>query len=202
MSQVNTTFRRWSRISGLEKSYSGQRGYSGLGSAGDILYGSVIDTGFGTTVDCSKWSSFLFNSGCWKYTFGSWGQMAALSPPPVLPMPPHAVGAGTSTVPAPYACQDGSLVTAATNCPEYSAALDTTIQQIEQENRQNILAGVQSLPDNPVPGVDCSTLWNMITDSSCWGFDPSGYVVPILIGLGAVIVFGMVGSGGSGSRRR
>jgi hypothetical protein len=38
-----------------------------------------------------------------------------------------AVGEGLSTVPVPYPCSDGSLATAAANCPAFSAAVDAVI---------------------------------------------------------------------------
>jgi hypothetical protein len=49
----------------------------GLGSAGDILYGSVIDTGLGTRVDCRDWGSYLLNTGCWKLSHSDWQSLGA-----------------------------------------------------------------------------------------------------------------------------
>jgi hypothetical protein len=48
--------------------------------------------------------------------------------------PPHvpAVSAGTSTAQVPYPCSDGSLATAATNCPAYNGAIDAVIAQQQQ----------------------------------------------------------------------
>jgi hypothetical protein len=98
----------------------------GLGIVGQPIHGSVIDTGAGTTADCNVGWQWALNSGCWKYSPSAWSQMAQFQTPPV-PVPPPAVSAGTSTVPAPYQCASGSMATAATNCPEYSAAVDASI---------------------------------------------------------------------------
>lgn len=98
----------------------------GMGSTADLPQ-SIFGGG---PVDCTKNFTWLVTPECWHYSTSAWEQVVAFQQPPSSVIkPPPAVGAGTSTVPAPYACSDGSLTTAATNCPEYSSAVDASIAQ-------------------------------------------------------------------------
>ncbi len=64
----------------------------GLGAAGAILAGSVIDTGFGTSADCSQLGPWLLNSSCWTNSLSQWKALAAgqfpLPPAPAVPPAP------------------------------------------------------------------------------------------------------------------
>ena len=86
---------------------------------------SLIARNLGVT-DCSKTLGWLLDAGCWGYSPSAWDQMSQFNQPPA-PMPSPAVAGALSTTPAPYQCASGSLVTAATNCPEYSAAIDAAL---------------------------------------------------------------------------
>lgn len=73
-----------------------------VGQSTSVSKPSVIYTGAGFTADCSNLGEYILNTGCWRYTLGSWQQMNAaatavgpLSSPPTVP----ATSFGTSTNP-------------------------------------------------------------------------------------------------------
>lgn len=129
----------------------------GLGaSKPSIIYAQI---GGGAT-DCSVFSEYVTNAQCWKYTPGAWDQMNQFgTPPSSVFKPPPAPDSALSTAPGgPYACSDGSMVTAATNCPEYSAALDAALAQGKILTNAALLDwyGTQAPVDEPPtsPGVN------------------------------------------------
>jgi hypothetical protein len=71
------------------------------------------------------------------------------TPPASLIKPPPAVDLGLSTNPVPYACSSGSLVTAAVNCPEYTAAVDAALAAGKVLTDQALLDWYGTQP--PVP---------------------------------------------------
>ena len=160
--------------------YRWRRGMGAIPTPGS----SLIDTGFGIKVDCSQLGPWLLNSGCWSYSPATWAQMAQLPEPPAPPAYP-AVGAGTSLVPAPYKCADGSMATSATNCPEYSGAIDAATAAQSAAQKAGALAFFQSLPDNPAgPPQPCNALQSMTTDadgnpvcSDSWWVWPAGILL-------------------------
>jgi hypothetical protein len=101
--------------------------------------------------------------------------------PPAVP----AVGAGLSPLPAPYPCSDGSLATAAANCPAYSAAVDSVIAQQQiawQAQNAATMADTQANLD-AIAAANPSTNW-------------------LLYGALAIGVVALVSMGGGGSARR
>jgi hypothetical protein len=154
-----------------------RRNRRGMGIVGQPIHGSVIDTGAGTTADCSVGWQWALNSGCWKYSPSAWDQMKAFGERPASVIkPPPAVDAGTSTVPAPYACSSGAMATAATNCPEYSAAVDAALKAGKDLTDQALLDWYASQPMVPDTG---SPNWLLYAG----------------IGLGVVFALGVVGGG-------
>lgn len=130
----------------------------GMGIAppgGSSFFGSI----FGGT-DCSNSLSWLFDAGCWGYSPSAWDQMSQFSQPPV-PVPAPAVSAGLSTTPAPYQCASGSLVTAATNCPEYTAAIDAALAAGVSETQAGNVAffGTQSYVGGTASSLSSTWLW-------------------------------------------
>jgi hypothetical protein len=121
----------------------------GLGCAA-----STIDTGFGIKVDCTNWSSWLLNSGCWQYRPSAWDQMCQFTVPP-SPVPPPAVDAGTSNVPAPYDCAATPL--ASPSCPGYDAAVSSALAAGETATQ---IKNQEWADQQPV--VQDSTSWTTI----------------------------------------
>jgi hypothetical protein len=114
-----------------------RRGMRGIGDPVSSSSPAVIDTGFGTSANCADWASWLINSGCWKYSVSAWQQMTGFAPPPT-PSAPPAVGAGTSSTPAPYACSGIDV----TNpyCPEFDAAVTAALKGGQDSTTQNLQA--------------------------------------------------------------
>jgi hypothetical protein len=156
------------------------RNRSGMGIVGQPIHGSVIDTGAGTTADCNVGWQWALNSGCWKYSPSAWSQMAQFAQPPSSVIaPPPAVDAGTSTVPAPYKCSSGAMETAATNCPEYSAAVDAS------------LAAGKALTDQAM--LDWYAVQSPVLDSSASG--STNWLLYAGIALAGVFALSVVGGG-------
>ncbi len=113
---------------------------------------SALPRYLGMQVDCSNplvWG--LFQWMCGQYSPEAWRQMRAFQGPPAPPAV-HAVGAGTSRVPVPYRCSDGSFATAASNCPEFLAAVtDVATEQAADER-----AALQEWAGEQVPVSDDS----------------------------------------------
>ncbi len=93
---------------------------------------------------CSaSWMNYLTASGCWNYSYGAWGQMAAL---PSIP---------ASVIAAP-AAPDSALVAPYVVTPDQAqAASDAAMAQTQQNVGQWVDANVS---DNPVPAVPCTWL--------------------------------------------
>jgi hypothetical protein len=111
----------------------------GLGCAA-----STVGSGF-ISSDCTSTIAWALDPRCWKYAPSAWNQMCQFTVPP-SPVPPPAVGAGTSTTPAPYDCAATPL--ASPSCPGYDAAVSaalaagetaTQIQNQEWANQQPIV---------------------------------------------------------------
>jgi hypothetical protein len=127
---------------------------------------------------------------------------------PILQPPGHpAVGAGLSPVAVPYPCSDGSLATAASNCPAYSAAVDASIadQQIAwQVQNAATLAETQANLDAINAANPPTCLFGTATQAadgtwSCGGL--SGIPTWLWIGLAGVAAFAFVSAGGGSPRR-
>ena len=124
--------------------------------------------------------------------------------PPAVP----AVGAGLSTTPAPYPCSDGSLATAATNCPAYSGAVDAVIaaqQAAWQAQNAATVADTQANLDAIAAANPPWCLSGTATQAddgtwACPALIPNipNWLLYGLLGLGA---FAMVASGGGSPRR-
>jgi hypothetical protein len=128
---------------------------------------------------------------------------------PILQPPPHpAVGAGLSPIPAPYPCSDGSLATAATNCPEYSAAIDASIadqQRSWQAQNAATMAQTQANLDQINAANPPFCLLGTATQAAdgSWAC-PSGLPsIPTWawFALAGVAAFAMVSAGGGSPRR-
>ena len=100
--------------------------------------GDVLNPTAGTALDCGFLAGGVFKPECWCLSFpalcpsADYAAAQALANPSVYapiqqPPAPPAVGQALSTLPMPYQCESGTYVTAATNCPEYTAALDASI---------------------------------------------------------------------------
>lgn len=154
----------------------GRKRRRGLGAAGDILYGSVIDTGAGTKVDCRDWGSYLLNTGCWQLSHDAWNQVGAaydaatyISPTVVPPAAPQTQPQMTGGVPW---TPDIALAQTKT---QQTAANQAWAAQVAA----NIAATQPQVPD-------CSGL-NAITNTSCWPVSP-GMMALILGGLAVVVL--------------
>lgn len=138
---------------------------------------SALPKYFGMTVDCSNplvWG--LFTYLCGQYSPEAWREMRAFQAPPA-PAGTPAVGAGTSTVPAPYACD------AAGNCPDYTAALTAAALQQSAASSENLQAWAAG--QSPVTDQSGGT------GLSTWAW----------VGLGLVGVLGLAALGGGSPRR-
>jgi hypothetical protein len=121
-------------------------GLRGLGLGDD----SALPRYLGMQVDCSNplvWG--LFQYMCGEYSPAAWRQMRAFAAPP-MPVPMPAVDAGTSKAMLPYRCSDGSYTTAATNCPEFLAAV--TAAATKQHEAES--SALSSWADEQVPVAD------------------------------------------------
>jgi hypothetical protein len=130
--------------------------------------------------------------------------ISPIKEPPAVP----AVGAGLSTTPAPYPCSDGSLATAATNCPAYSGAVDAVIaqQQIAWQAQNAATVGDTQANLDAIAAANppwCLSGTATQADDGTWSCPsliPSipNWLLYGLLGLGA---FAMVTSGGGSPRR-
>jgi hypothetical protein len=142
--------------------YVGPSALRGLGAAGDILYGSVIDTGLGTKVDCRDWVSYLLNTGCWQLSHDSWNQIGAAYDAATYPSTPIPVApaAPQTTV---QMTQSGAWM------PDQAIA--ATVAAQKQQNLDfftKVAAGIQA-SQNPPP--DCTQLTTLLTNpSACWNW--------------------------------
>lgn len=86
-----------------------------LGEPVNISNPSVIYTGAGTTADCSRFSQWLLNTGCWKYSPQAWNQMnaatIAVGPVPMPNVVPPPAVAYSTNPPAPSSAADASAQT-------------------------------------------------------------------------------------------
>jgi hypothetical protein len=122
---------------------------------------------------------------------------------PILQPPPVAAVAGAlSTTPAPYPCSDGSLATAATNCPAYSSAVDSVIAQQQvawQEQNAATMAQTQANLNaiNDANPPTCFLGTPTQADDGTWTCSGLGgiptWVWIAAVGIGA---FAIAGSGG------
>jgi hypothetical protein len=120
--------------------------------------------------------------------------------PPAVP----AVGAGLSPIPAPYPCSDGSLATAAANCPAYSAAIDSVIaQQQAAWDAQNMAtmkdtaANLSAINDANPPTCFFGTP-TQAADGT-WSCGSTNWL--LYGGIALLAVFGMTVMGGGSARR-
>ena len=115
----------------------------------------------GNAVDCDLWSNIL-NAVCWG---AAQGERPYLPSPPA-PLAPPAVGQALSTVPALYQCSDGSMATAATNCPDYTAAIDAALAAGEEATQANELDFFTNLAATlPNPATCSSTIISNVCNS-------------------------------------
>jgi hypothetical protein len=125
-----------------------------------------------------------------------------LQPPAVA-----AVGAGLSTQQVPYPCADGSLATAAANCPAYSGAVDAVIAQQQtawQAQNAATIAETQANLDAINAANPPFCLFGTATqaDDGSWSCGGLGAIPTwVWIGLAGVAAFAMVSAGGGSPRR-
>jgi hypothetical protein len=121
-----------------------------------------------------------------------------LQPPAVA-----AVGGALSTLPGgPYPCSDGSMATAATNCPAYSGAVDAVIAQQQtawQAQNAATIAETQANLDAINAANPPFCLFGTATQAddgtwSCGGL--AGIPTWVWFGLAGVAAFAMVRPGG------
>ena len=123
---------------------------SGLGAAGAILYGSQVDTGLGTSVDCSQFGNWMLNTACWQLSPASWASLKtanqATYPLPPMPAPPA----------APQTAEQ-----AATWTPDAALAQGMTTTQAQNMN----FFQTANIPSDPAP--DCTDPWTLFTNPTC-----------------------------------
>jgi hypothetical protein len=123
---------------------------SGLGAAGAILYGSQVDTGLGTSVDCSQFGNWMLNTACWQLSPGSWAALKtanqATYPLPPMPAPPA----------APQTAEQ-----AATWTPDAALAQGMTTTQAQNMN----FFQTANIPSDPAP--DCGDPWTAFVNPTC-----------------------------------
>ena len=151
----------------------GRRRKRGLGAAGDILYGSVIDTGLGTKVDCRDWGSFLLNTGCWVMSHDAWNQVGAAYdaatylPPPVVPPAAPQIQA-QMTGAAPYT-------------PDIALAQTKQAQTVANQ------AWAAQVAANVAATQPTCSGWNALTNTACWPVSPTTMAM-IAAGILAVVL--------------
>jgi hypothetical protein len=87
----------------------------------------------GPQTDCSSATNWALAPACWSMSPSAWKQSEALTGGAAIPPPPPAVDMGTSTLPAPYACQADA--TSSPSCPGYTAAINASIAQQTAANQ-------------------------------------------------------------------
>lgn len=155
------------------------------------------------TIWCSDAWKWPLNPACWGYSPSAWAQMAqfrAQAPKADSIKPPPAVDAGTSTVPAPYQCAAGEMATAATNCPEYTAAVDAALAQGKQLTDQALLDWFKEQPIVPDAKPMCFVGTPVMAPDGSWSCDSSAGSSNWLLwgglAVGAVFAISMLGGGG------
>ena len=120
--------------------------------------------------------------------------------PPAVP----AVGAGLSPIPAPYPCSDGSLATAAANCPAYSAAIDSVIAQQQAAWDAQNMATMKDTAANlsAINDANPPTCFFGTPTQAADGTWSCGSTNWLLYGALAIGVVALVSMGGGGSARR
>ena len=127
---------------------------------------------------------------------------------PILQPPAVGAVAGSlSTLQVPYPCSDGSLATAAVNCPAYSGAIDAVIaqQQIAWQGQNTAtIAETQASLDAINAANPPTCLFGTATQAddgswSCGGL--AGIPTWVWFGLAGVAAFAMVSAGGGSPRR-
>jgi hypothetical protein len=120
--------------------------------------------------------------------------------------PPHtpAVGAALSSLATPYPCSDGSLATAATDCPAYSAALDASIAgQQAAWDAQNMATMKQTQANlDQINNANPPTCFFGTPTQAADGTWSCGSTNWLLYGALAIGVVALVSMGGGGSARR
>ena len=124
------------------------------------------------TVDCSNPIVWPWFYKCWQYTPDAWRQMRAFAEQgPGAPVPPPAVSAGESTIPAPY------------TQAEYQAAVDEALAQGQTETQAKQSAWAASfVPVSASPSTLGGSWW-------------------VWIAVAGVAVFALVAVGGGSPRR-
>jgi hypothetical protein len=167
--------------------------------------GDVLNPTAGTKLDCGLFAGGVFKPECWCLSApwlcstADYQAAQAMANPDVVyapiqqPPPNPAVSAGISTVPAPYQCSDGSMATAATNCPDYLAALaastaaqkaaqDAQTQATMAQTYQNLQAIAATQPS--ITGANCTqTIFTGVCDSYVY---IGGAALGIALVLGAL----------------
>ena len=122
----------------------------GLGAAGAILYGSQVDTGLGTSVDCSQFGNWMLNTACWQLSPASWAGLKtanqATYPLPPMPAPPA----------APQTAEQAAAWT-----PDAALAQGMTTTQAQNMN----FFQTANIPSDPAP--DCGDPWTAFVNPTC-----------------------------------
>jgi len=121
-------------------------GLKGLRGAGDITSGSILDTGFGTSVDCSKTAQFVLNPGCWGRSVSAWEQMAQFAASAAsLPIP-----GAPPAVPLAFSGQE----TYAGSAPDVLNQFDQETTDVLRQAKASYSADLQAWADSTVPVDD------------------------------------------------
>jgi hypothetical protein len=151
----------------------------------------AVRRGLGATyqdaLDCSNapgtaWGALVaaFNPKCFSYSPAAWAEMAQFVPP-LAPVAPPAVSAGTSLTPAPY------------TEAEYQVALDASIAAGSAATKEQTLAAFQS------QGTVCASGETLAADGvTCVAPTASWWLYGA---LALVAVFAVVSLGGGSARR-
>jgi hypothetical protein len=156
----------------------------GLGAAGSIVSGSIIDTGAGITVDCSQMSSWILNSGCWQYSPSTWAQLSSFAANETATLVPPAVPTAPSTAQV-NACATADDPTACAN-----ALIQSLTNTAVSQTQANINAAAQTAPpvSDPTTPPFCgegSTQWISGIDN-CTLLEIVGAIVVGAIVLGSL----------------